>query len=241
MLNTIRRSLLPLTLGAIALATGACGRISILPPAPVPPPPAQFAPMPTELAAAVASARASLQGAEATLLYAAAYGVQTNGKLADSYRSGWVLGFQEKRANGVKASMVVIDWRATPRVVAAKPLPGATPPALDAAKLPPLKQTLLWGREAGLQKARSFQVAYVATPAGPVAAVGERAEEGVSEQVTDLEARDVIMLDALTGKPLAKVQDPAPDETPETAAEAGDTPEDAASLAMLALSPHRGF
>ena len=237
MLNCFRRSLLPLTLGAIALATGACGRISILPPAPAAPPAAQFAPMPTELGAAVAAARAALSDPDPVLLYAAAYGVEPSGKLADSHRSGWVVGFQERRATGVRTAMVTIDWTSHARVTTARPLPGALPPKLDPARLPALRQSLLWARDAGLQKAKTFQVAFVATPAGPVAAIGER-DDALTAALDEEGARQVILLDALTGKPLAQLTEPEPAAAP---ADADDASEDAASLAMLALSPRRGF
>lgn len=240
MLNSIRHTLIPVMLGAIALATGACGRISILPPAPPPPPEAMYAPMPTELPAAVAAARSALADPEATLVYAAAYGVTPSGKLVDSHRSGWVVGFQERRATGPRASLVAIDWTAQKTVTAAKPWAGQVP-VLDAAKLPPLRQTVLWARDAGLKKADTFMVAYVASATGPVAAVTQREEDLQVAFEDDGGARQVVMLEALTGKPLAKVAGPAPAAEPEPGEAGASAPADAAKLAALVMGPRRGF
>ncbi len=242
MLNSFHRTIITVTLGAIALTTGACGRISILPPAPPPPPETQFAPMPTELAAAVTSARAALADPEATLVYAAAYGVTPVGRLADSHRSGWVVGFQERRTTGPRASLVVIDWTARKRVLAAKPWSGQVP-KLDAAKLPQLRQTVLWARDAGLKKADTFMVAYVASATGPVAAVTERDDDVQAAFDDDGGTRQIVMLDALTGKPLAKLAEPAPAPAaePTEAEEEAAAPAEAASLAALVMGPRRGF
>lgn len=247
MLNTFRSLVTPLTLAALALATGACGRISILPPAPPAPPSTMYAPIPAEVATAVASARKALQDPDPTLVYAAAYGVQPSGKMADSHRSGWVVGFNERRAAGPRGALVVIDWTADTTLRVTKPWTGAVP-RLDAAKLPPVRQTVLWARDAGLKKADTFMVAYVATAAGPVAAVTPR-EEDFQAAFDDADgARQVVMLDALTGKPLAKVAAPgseadaleAPEAAPEAGAEDAEAPADAADLAALVMDPRRG-
>jgi hypothetical protein len=241
MLNAFRRPLIVLTLGATALATGACGRISILPPEPPPPIGSVYQPMPTELQAAVAVARKALADPEPQLLYAAAYGVQPNGKFADSHRSGWVVGFQEQRASGPRASLVVIDWRAMARVIAAKP-PATPVPALDAAKLPPIRQALTWARDAGMKKADTFQLAYVAGPDGARVAIGERGDDDrITPLDTEADERQVIVFDAATGQAIAK---PAPAPAAGTVEEGSpepDSPEGAATLAALALGPTRGF
>lgn len=246
MLNTFHTFLVSLTLAAIALATGACGRISILPPPPPAPPSTMYAPIPAEVATAVAAARRALQDPDPTLLYAAAYGVQPTGKLADSHRSGWVVGFNERRAAGPRGALVVIDWTAEATVNVTKPWTGQVP-RLDAAKLPPVRQTVLWARDAGLKKADTFMVAYVATATGPIAAVTPR-EEDFQAAFDDADgARQVVMIDALTGKPLAKVPAPGSEaDDPAEAAEAADpaedeaAPADAARLAALVMDPRRG-
>lgn len=224
--------LLALTILA-ALATGACGRIAL--PAPsVPAPVSERQPMAKDLPGAVAAARLAMKDPDAKPLTIAAYGVTDAGKLADSIRSGWVLGMQPTRGDVTKPKLVALYWDGDTRVTSAKPSSEAQGPALMPTVLPPMRQSIAWARSAGMKKAATYQIVYMADAEGPLVAVAERTPVGgdpLADSAADPD-RKVMILDASTGKSLlAAVPAPTVAEAPEP-----DSAEGATAMTMMASS-----
>lgn len=183
-----------------------------------------------DVPSAVKVARTALASATADVRYVAAFGITNQGRVANSVRTGWVVGF----VDGQKATLVGVDWMGGTRVVNAKLPANTVTIPLKVDSLPSLNTTLAWAREAGLQKSSTYQVAWLADGKGPFVGVAQMLPPGSDPLVDNTPERAVVLLDALTGKALKPIEK---SKAPEVSA---DSPEGAADVAMKALSLGHG-
>lgn len=202
----------------LALATTACGRI-VAPGAPAPVPVVSRLVVGHSVPEAISAARTALKDPAARPIVIAAFGVTQAGKLNDSVRSGWVVGLMRSNGDATRATLVALSLDGSFTLKTAKLPDQAQGAALLPTVLPSLKTSVGWAQAAGLPKAATYQVCYMADPDGPAVAVTQRTALG-GDPLTDIaeEERKVVFLDPATGKSLVPAV-PAPAESADEAAE----------------------